>query len=156
MLRARDVRSLLEIGLPTVFCTLPTSFITCLTPSASLIMASELASRYSGAGVRISLINMSARVKAESMSLASRPIKRRMKLPTLLKKRCNALMSDPFGLSPARSAWNCGFDIASATNSSRFLVPYAVPSISFTSSNNLLSCLVVGFDLLSSVAEVSA
>ena len=65
-------------------------------------------------------------------------------------------MFDPLGLILASSARNSRLDCASATNSSRFLVPYAVPSKSLTSLYNVLSCLVSGCEGLANVAEVNA
>ena len=138
------LRSLFVGGLENFFCTPSIIPIAFLTYVWVLCIASTFASRNSGAGAMISSIRMSAFVCADSMPLGFIPARRRKKLPTLLTKRCNALMFEPSGLMLASSAWNAGFDIASETNSSRFLVPYAVPRLSLTSSNNLVSCLVVG------------
>ena len=110
----------------------------------------------SGAGVIISSMTSSTLDSAESISLVGCPVIRLIKLPTMFTNLWNAFIGLPLGFKPANFAWNDGLLIASATNSSTFVEPYAVSNISFTSLNNALSCLVVGCDLLARLAEVTA
>ena len=134
----------------------PMSSIFCLTPERVEFMSSSPASRESGAGARIASINRSDSVKAESTSLGGIPTILRRKLPTELKNRCSAEISSPFGFIVANFFWNSGLLNASDTNSSTSCAPYALSSISFTSLNSLVSCLVTGWLGLASVADTAA
>ena len=80
----------------------------------------------------------------------------RRKFITALVKRSNAVNASPFDTILANLVRNSGLLIASDTNSSKFVAPYAVSNLSFTDSNNLVSCLVTGCDLLANVAETAA
>ena len=94
--------------------------------------------------------------RAEPSGLVCIPNSLRMKFITEFVKRSSAVNLSPFGDSAASCIRNSGLLNASATNSSRFVVPYAEPSSSFTDSNKFVNCLVIGCDLLANVADVAA
>ena len=112
--------------------------------------------RVSGAGVSRPITKRSISSSGDSGGFGLNPSILRKARMTALANFFQPAILPPSTLIRARALWNSGLPNASATNSSKFFVPYTSPSCALAASRSDCNCLTSGKLGLAKDAEVTA